>query len=231
MTSSHVIGVLDLTFMEIKEEADLILAITERGKHILPNSPGKLTKLIIDDFSNGTKDENSSKIASPENTVVITNGFDSPTKGKKNREEVKAIRLTNNNISNLVILVNPISNTLDTFKVLWLDLSFNLIKKISEEFIQAFSNVTTLYLQANQISRLSEIKKFSKFAELKSLSLYGNPVEEHKHYRNYTFYYCPKLTQFDMSPVTKVERKLMDVWYATFKRKLTELEDIDNRGY
>jgi Leucine-rich repeat (LRR) protein len=230
MTSLHVIGVLDLTFMDIKEEADLVLAITERGQHILPNSPGKLTKLILDDFSNnGTKDD-ATKISLAENTVVINNGFDSPTK-KNSREEVKAIRLTNNNISSLVLLVNPITNILDVSKVLWLDLSFNLVKKISDEFIQAFPNLTTLYLQANQISRLSELKKFSKFVELKSLSLYGNPIEDHKHYRNYTFYYCPNLTQFDMSPVTKVERKLMDVWYATFKRKLTELEEIDNRGY
>ena len=141
MTSTHVAGVLDLTFLDIKEEADL-----ERG--------------IADRLT----------------------GADSPSKsGKvKKTEEIKAIRLANNLIENLDILCGPLSRALDCSAILWIDLSFNSIKAVPESFVNLFPNITTIYLHANRISRLSVIKKISEMKNLKSLSLYGNPVEEHK---------------------------------------------------
>lgn len=68
-----------------------------------------------------------------------------------------------------------------------------------------FPSLTTLYLHANKIGKLGEIRKLLPMQSLKSLSLYGNPVEENKHYRNFVLYICPNLMQFDMSPVTKSE--------------------------
>ena len=40
----------------------------------------------------------------------------------------------------------------------------------------------------------------SGFPKLKSLAVYGNPVEEHKHYRNFVLFTCKALKNFDMSP-------------------------------
>ena len=136
MTSSHVQGVLDLTFLEISEEADVERGLSER----LP------------------------LMTSP-----------SPTKSKKS-EEIKAIRLANNAIENIEIL-SVLSRHFDCSTVAWIDLSFNTISKIDEGFGALFPNLTTIYLHANQISRLSEIRKLSIFANLKSVSLYGNPVQ------------------------------------------------------
>lgn len=138
----------------------------------------------------------------------------SGTVKKKKPEEIKAIRLANNAICEMQILVNPFSSVFDTSKITWLDVSFNQIEKIHLSVFEAFPNITALYLQANGILRLSEIKKLQKFTFLKSLAIFGNPVEEHKHYRNYVLFFCKSLTNFDMSPVTKSERKM--VRYSRF---------------
>lgn len=179
--STHVQGVLDLTFADIKDEADIDRVLQERLSSQL-----------------------------------------SPT--RKRPEEVKAIRLANNSIENLDAILPPLAKMLDCSKVLWIDLSFNSISQLTDAFLQQFSNMTTIYLQANQFSKLSDIKMFSKVENLKSVALYGNPVEAKKvnwrcrgdvnvtikyvqHYRNFVLYNCPNVTNFDMSPVTKFERQ------------------------
>lgn len=128
---------------------------------------------------------------------------------KKQTEEIKAIRMANNLISNLQILISPFRSMLDTSKVTWLDISFNQIESLDPLIFEHFPNISALYLQANKILRLSEIRKLEKFQRLKSIAIFGNPVEEHKHYRNYVLYYCKSLTNFDMSPVTKSERQMV----------------------
>ena len=128
---------------------------------------------------------------------------------KRQTEEIKAIRMANNLISNLQILISPFRSMLDTSKVTWLDISFNQIESLDPLIFEHFPNISALYLQANKILRLSEIRKLEKFQRLKSIAIFGNPVEEHKHYRNYVLHYCKSLTNFDMSPVTKSERLMV----------------------
>ena len=146
MTSAHVLGVLDLTFLDIKEETDLERGISERTA-------------TASDLAN-------------------FGPIDSP---KKKKEEIRAIRLANNSIENLSILGGPLTKAgIDCSNILWIDLSFNCVKNVSESFLSTFPNVTTIYFHANRISKLSVVKKMSALSQLKSLSLYGNPVEEHK---------------------------------------------------
>ena len=132
---------------------------------------------------------------------------------KKQTEEIKAIRMANNLISNLQILTSPFCSMLDTSKVTWLDVSFNQIESLDPSIFEHFPNISALYLQANKILKLSEIRKLEKFQRLKSVAIFGNPVEEHKHYRNYVLYYCKSLTNFDMSPVTKSERLMVQCFH------------------
>mgnify|MGYP002835679151 CR=1 FL=1 len=146
---------------------------------------------------------------------------------KREPELVKAVRLSNNLLENMDFLNGPFLATIDTSHILWLDLSFNKFVNVSEAMATNFPNVTTIYLHANNISRLSQLKKLKLFPNLKSLTLYGNPVEEHKHYRNYTLNMCPLVTQFDSSPVTGSERKRAAVWAQTFRKILNKDEEDD----
>ena len=134
--------------------------------------------------------------------------------------EVQALRLGNNLLRDFSLLsATCLHNLIDASKVLWLDLSFNEITK-TDEVSALFPNVTTVYLHANKIAKLGEIKKISKLSKLKSLSMYGCPVEENKHYRNYVLYSCKLLTQFDASPVTASERRKSEIFEQTFRKKL-----------
>jgi Leucine-rich repeat len=187
MASVHVKGVLDLTFMDIKEEQDLQNALNSDRVQSIPMK---------------TLNESSP-----------SKGSSSPEKRRK--EEITAVRIANNEIANASILCSPIGGLLDGSKITWLDLSFNQISILSDDILRAFPNVSTLYLQANKVSRLSEIKKLQELKDLKSLALYGNPVEEHKHYRNYVLFHCKKLKNFDMSPVIESERKMVSVSYES----------------
>lgn len=181
--STNVDGVLDLTFLDIRSENDLVKQLTEK---LTPPPAGSPT--------------------SPSKTIGFTGTLgsfeatSSPTRPKK--LVVKAIRLGNNEITNMNILsVVPLH--LDANKIQWIDLSFNHIVEISSELHRYFPNLTTVYLHANKIAKLSQLKKFENFEHLRSMSLYGNPVEEHKYYRNFVLYTCKNLAQFDKSPVTK----------------------------
>lgn len=212
MTSAHVKGVIDMTFLDIREEADFKTGFDLRYTSkivVVISSPTPITTNAV--INNKTK-ENSvtlEKEGSPSRSK-------SPSKKKSSMisstEEIKAIRIANNEIPSIDIIFSTITASLDTSKILWVDLSFNFLHKISSELSKILPNLTTIYLHANKISKLAEIKKLGGLINLKSVALYGNPVEDHKHYRNFVLYTCPKLSQFDMSPVTKSEVKLVSYY-------------------
>lgn len=181
MTSTHVLGVLDLTFLDIREEADFHNGLNLRLTALSSSSPTR-----------------------PSTAVVSSDSLGSPSR-KKGRKLFKAIRLSNNYLISADIIYNCIKDTFDVSRILWLDLSFNTITTIGEDFAKNFVNITTVQLHANKIYKLKEVRNICACPNLRAVSLYGNPIEEHKHYRNYVLYHCPKLTQFDMSPVTKSE--------------------------
>jgi hypothetical protein len=188
MAAKHTKGVLDMTFQDISEE-DVFTTALEKAIESQVSMPGSPGSCPINTSTPVGREERAG----------------SPGRRKK-KEAIKALRISNNRISQVDIICGPMMAALDTSKILWLDLSFNQIKRLGA-LAATFPNVTTIYLHANQISRLSELQKLQEFPHLKSLALFGNPIEEHKHYRNYVLYACPNLTQFDMSPVTKSERQ------------------------
>ena len=203
----HTKGVIDLTWHDISNDEALAeqlkIALTTQIK-----GPSKTAKLSSPDTNRGKKDG------------AVVEGVPSPTSPKREPEIVKAVRLSNNLLENMEHLNGPFSSVLDASQILWLDLSFNKFVNISEAMATTFPNITTMQMHANNISRLSQLKKLRNFPNLKSISLYGNPVEEHKHYRNYVLNMCPNVTQFDSSPVTAEERLRAKVWAQTFRRVL-----------
>ena len=204
MATKHTKGVVDLTFHEIATDDDLSFLLRKALTEI--RSPSKTTTT---QHLAGTASQ------------TLENGGATGSPGRRQKlEEITAVRLSNNLLTSMDTVAGPMIAAVDTSKILWMDLSFNKLTSVSGDFSQKFPNLTTIYAHANQISKLSEIKKFAAFPELKSLSLYGNPVEEHKHYKMFVLTMCPKLTQFDSSPVTRTERRRAEVWAQTFRRKL-----------
>jgi hypothetical protein len=118
---------------------------------------------------------------------------------------LKAIRLGNNSISSFRIF-ETVATHLQMAQIQWLDLSFNSLQRIDESLVEYFPNLTTLYLHANKLSKLSQIKKLAGL-KLKSLTLYGNPLEENKHYRNFVLHIFPDLQQLDFSVITGAQRE------------------------
>mmetsp|Transcript_25442 Transcript_25442/g.37505 ORF Transcript_25442/g.37505 Transcript_25442/m.37505 type:complete len:185 (+) Transcript_25442:78-632(+) len=184
MSNTSAAGVVDLTFMDISKESDLVQCVTE----YMENSGG----------------------GSP-----------------KKKKSLKAIRLGNNCISTVQYFSVAFTPLLDTSNIMWLDLSFNQLEKIDESLSQLFPNLTTLYLHANQISKLSTIKKLISFTQLRSLTLYGNPVEENKHYRNLVLYCFPNLQQLDFCVITAGQRDKMVCWSQVYRKSLNPDEDYN----
>lgn len=132
-------------------------------------------------------------------------------KKKKETETIKAFRLGNNSLTSLTMVMS-LGSFFDLSLILWLDISFNKISKIDGDLLAiACPHLSTLYLHANNISSLSTIKILAPLKELKSLTLYGNPVEEKKHYRNMIFYTCPTLHQLDFTTITQSQRKKVNL--------------------
>lgn len=88
----------------------------------------------------------------------------------------------------------------------WLDLSFNEILDIGEEFGE-FSNLKILYLHGNKISNINNVLKLRKLTKLRTLTLHGNPIELLSNYRSYIVIILPKLMNLDFSPIITLERK------------------------
>ena len=198
MTATRVQGVVDLTFLDIEDEASLATAL---GCQNLSNT----AVLTETDESNNSNQQNQETKNSSRGESRGGGGNESPSM-KRRRETTKGLRLSNNLIRDMDIIVNPVRSSFDPSRLLWLDLSFNKLKNISIQLLTDCVGLTTLYLHANEISKLSQVKKLSVLTSLKSLTLYGNPVEEHKHYKKYILYNNTHLQQFDSSTVTKVDR-------------------------
>lgn len=201
MSTGYVEGVLDLTFYNISDENSLN---TE-----LQNKITFLTTALSPTKRTGLHATFSSDIPEP-NFESTSPGSPTATGSPKSRfrkKNIKAIRLGNNEITTTGILSSTLPAHFDTTKILWLDLSFNFIAEIANDFAALFPNITTIYLQSNRLAKLKEVKKLSECNELRSLAMYGNPIEENKHYRNYVIYYCKKLHQFDKAPITTAQKE------------------------
>lgn len=66
--------------------------------------------------------------------------------------------------------------------LIWIDLSYNYLVTIDDEILK-FPNLQNLYLQYNYIKDLGEVRKLQKLRHLKSINLFGNPIEQVPGYR------------------------------------------------
>jgi Leucine-rich repeat (LRR) protein len=141
-------------------------------------------------------------------------------------KERRLLRINTVNFSaNKIVQINdlPISLTLlqlSPTNIKWLDLSNNKISSLENAF-ETFDNLTVLYLHANEISSIKAIKPLEKLKKLTSLTLHGNPIEEQKHFRNYTMYLLPTLEKLNFSLITNRDREKCKTWSSLFRNKLS----------
>ncbi|GMH64661.1 hypothetical protein TrRE_jg6837 [Triparma retinervis] len=144
------------------------------------------------------------------------------TDDPKKLSNMTTLRISSNSITDIAPLyeyLDQVAEGADNFK--WLDLSYNKIERIGLSF-DPFKSISVLYMQANLISRFSELKPLTNLPHLTNLALHGNPVAAKKHYRNYVLHLLPNLTKLDFSCITKQDRVHSQTWAMFFRKKLAK---------
>ncbi|VVC34337.1 Leucine-rich repeat,Leucine-rich repeat domain, L domain-like [Cinara cedri] len=142
-----------------------------------------------------------------------------PKKGRQSkRYRTSSFWLNNNHFKHVNGLKN-LTNILfeKTDYLSWLDLSSNRLTVISDEFL-LFPNLSMLFLHQNNIQNLSEVYKLRKLKELKTLTLYNNPLCMGIKYRTIVIRMLPQIRKLDNVVVVSSEReskKLLDkdTWF------------------
>mmetsp|Transcript_11106 Transcript_11106/g.21757 ORF Transcript_11106/g.21757 Transcript_11106/m.21757 type:complete len:293 (+) Transcript_11106:1271-2149(+) len=139
--------------------------------------------------------------------------------------ETNSLILSYNNIEKLDGFIDIVSRVmLSPANLGWIDLSHNRLTALTVD-LASFPLLGSLYLHANYISDLREIKKL-KGAPLRSLTLYGNSIEQLRGYRLYVIGVLPQLKNLDSSLITKLERDNSVVMTETFgRRRLPYVKD------
>jgi len=137
----------------------------------------------------------------------------------------RVVKFASNDIEDISDLYRCLSQLIHGVdKVSWIDLSNNKIS-YTESSLEGFHSVTVLYLHANNISSFAGIKPLGSLKSLTSLTLHGNPIEAHKHYRNYVLHLLPNLEKLDFSLITKQDRETGRTWSNMFRKKLAAFDE------
>ncbi|OQS06743.1 hypothetical protein THRCLA_01223 [Thraustotheca clavata] len=132
-----------------------------------------------------------------------------------------SIRLNDNGLTQLDDLDAALAAVFEEpSRLQWIDLSGNAISKIPEKLFLPYTELSTLHLHANNLSLYSDIDSLQCLTRLRQLTLHGNPVEEKKHYRNYTIFHLPSLVQLDYSTITRADRERAETWSITYRKNL-----------
>ena len=105
---------------------------------------------------------------------------------------------------NIIKKIDYIGSTLLYIKTL--NLSNNKIDSYESNIFKNFKHLESLKLANNNLSSLNFIHELSSCCNLRSLTLYGNPLSNLDHYRLYIIYYLPQLSSLDNKEITDVER-------------------------
>ena len=193
--------ILNANKLYINEELDKIL-VEKYQMHLQSEKKSRrksgmgmtATNISLNTTSSSTSSNSNNSTLNTTNKEISFEDEGEPQK-PKTLSCVKAVRVANNNLRHFEFIMYSLVRLeiIDPNEVLWIDVSFNLLETVpSKAFFQLFPNLTTIYLQANKISNLSSTKVFQQLLHLKTISLFGNPIEEMKHYQNFVLHYCPK---------------------------------------
>ena len=124
----------------------------------------------------------------------------------KEKYDSNCLRINNNVLASFDDFLDGLNELLvDPLGLKWLDLSFNELTKI-DACLCDLQNLEILYLYGNHIDDIAEVDKLGRLANLKRLSLHGNPMDTTKGYRLYVIQKIPQLRKLDFSLITKADR-------------------------
>lgn len=139
---------------------------------------------------------------------------------------IRVLKFASNDIGDISDIYRCLNQLMhDVTRVSWIDLSNNIINHTENSF-EGLHGVSVLYLHANNISTFAGIKSLGALQKLTSLTLHGNPIEAHKHYRNYVLHLLPNLEKLDFSLITKQDRETGRTWSNTFRKKLSTIDEV-----
>ena len=69
--------------------------------------------------------------------------------------------------------------------------------------------------------RLDVVDKLGLLPNLRSLTLHGNPIESHPHYKHYVLSVCPGLRHLDFTGVTKADHRAAQTWASIHSARYT----------
>ena len=128
----------------------------------------------------------------------------SAVKKAKIRYETTSIMLSYNTIPDLLGLSDVLSKVVRNYTNLkWIDLSYNHLTILFSEICD-LPNLLSLYLHSNYISDMKEVLKLER-SPIKSLTLYGNAIDQLPGYRMYVITLLPQIKRLDSVLITKLE--------------------------
>mmetsp|Transcript_44481 Transcript_44481/g.53401 ORF Transcript_44481/g.53401 Transcript_44481/m.53401 type:complete len:210 (+) Transcript_44481:127-756(+) len=192
---------VDYSFMEIKDVRDIMMNKSESE---------------TDDANKDTKRGNQ-----PSNSVLEVPPASQDEENSIHKlSNIKSLKLNSNEIKSLVPLYQCLNHVIKSPSVIqWVDLSNNIIESVPLSF-EHFDKLSILYLHGNKITEIKAISGLSSMKNLTNLTLHGNPIENHKHYRNYILHLLPNLTKLDFSIITKQNKEDSRTWENVYRKKL-----------
>jgi Leucine-rich repeat (LRR) protein len=119
--------------------------------------------------------------------------------------KTSSIMLSYNTIPDLVNLCDIFSKVVKDYQGLrWVDLSYNHLTALDRELCE-LPNLMSLYLHNNYVSDMKEVLKLEQ-SGVKSLTMYGNPIDQLPGYRMYVITLVPQIKRLDSVLISKLEK-------------------------
>ena len=118
--------------------------------------------------------------------------------------------------------ITKIENIPNLTRLRTLLLASNVISLIARDAFDGVTELTSLVLSNNRISKLSTLLPLQQLINLERLSLVDNPVTKVKHYRQFIIHmmnYSTKLRYIDFQRVTDAERNESKRFFETSEGK------------
>lgn len=202
---------------ESEDLEDEVASKPKPEERIKSNNAPLISKLIA---------ENTTSInASKPSGGRLNDNKRSVVKKKRVKRLTTSLNIGYNQIRSLDGFLDVVSRVMEyARRLVWIDLSNNYLTTLTADFAE-LSDLRSLYLNANYIYDLKEITKLSN-TQIKTLTLYGNPIEQVPSYRLWIVGIMPTLRKLDTGLITLLERDNANVMYTRTKRKsLPKLAD------